>query len=110
MGIDPLDIREDRLKDVPKEFRKYVRLFRKEEEVGLPLKSKWDYTIELKLGIQLGYFKIYPINQKERAILKDYVDKNVKMGKIRKSKSEVEYLIFFIVKKDKRRRPYVDYR
>ena len=40
MGIDPLDIGEDRLKDVPKEFRKYVKLFRKKEEVGLPPRSK----------------------------------------------------------------------
>ena len=40
MGIDPLNIRKDRLKDIPKEFRKYVKLFRKEEEVGLPLRSR----------------------------------------------------------------------
>ena len=32
------------------------------------------------------------------------------MGKIRKSKSKVGYLIFFMVKKDRRRRPYIDYR
>ena len=41
------------------------------------------------------------MNQKERTILKDYIDKNIKMEKIRKSKSEVGYLIFFIVKKDR---------
>ena len=40
IGIDPLDIREDRLKNVPKEFRKYVKLFRKEEETGLLLRSR----------------------------------------------------------------------
>ena len=40
MGIDPLDIREDQLKDILKEFRKYIKLFRKEEEVELPLRSK----------------------------------------------------------------------
>ena len=51
MGIDPLNIREDLLKDVLKEFRKYVKFFRKEEEVGLLLRSRWDYVIELKLGI-----------------------------------------------------------
>ena len=51
IGIDPFDIGEDPLKDVLKEFRKYVKLFRKEEEVGLSLRSRWDYTIELKLGI-----------------------------------------------------------
>ena len=50
------------------------------------------------------------MNQKERAILKDYIDKNVAMGKIRKSKSEAGYPIFFMVKKDGGRRPYVDYR
>ena len=50
------------------------------------------------------------MNQKERTILKDYIDKNVKMGKIRKLKSEVGYPIFFVVKKDRGQRPYVDYR
>src|SRR6266516_7444642 len=101
IGIDPLNIREDLIKNVLKEFRKYVKLFRKEEEVGLLLRSRWDYAIEIKLETQLGYFKIYLINQKERAILKDYIDKNVKIGKIRKSKSEIGYLIFFVVKKDR---------
>ena len=49
--MDPLNIREDLLKNVPKEFRKYIKLFRKEEKVGLLLRSRWDHTIELKLGI-----------------------------------------------------------
>src|SRR6266516_2097470 len=110
MGIDPLNIREDPLKDVLKEFRKYVKLFRKEEEVRLPPRSRWDHTIELKPKTQPKYFKIYPINQKEKTILKDYIDKNIKMGKIRKSKSEIGYPIFFVVKKDGGRRPYIDYR
>jgi len=51
-GIDPIDIiKEERLKDIPEEFRKYIKLFKTEEEVGLLLKTKWDYVIELKLGI-----------------------------------------------------------
>ena len=32
------------------------------------------------------------------------------MGKIRKLKSEVGYLIFFVTKKDRGRRPYINYR
>ena len=39
IGIDPKEI-GDRLKDVPKEFRKFTRLFRREEEVRLPLRSR----------------------------------------------------------------------
>ena len=50
IGINPLNIGEDRLKDVLEEFRKYVKLFRKEEEAGLLLRSRWDHTIELKPG------------------------------------------------------------
>src|SRR2546429_6944960 len=89
----------DRLKNVPKEFRKFIRLFRREEEVRLLLRSRWDYIIELKLRTQLAYFKIYLINEKEREILRKYIEKNIKMRKIRRSKSEAGYLIFFITKR-----------
>src|SRR2546430_9390535 len=34
---------------------------------------------------------IYLINQKERTILKDYIDKNVAIGKIRRSKRSEEH-------------------
>ena len=108
-GINPKED-GDRLKNVPKEFRKFIRLFRREEEVRLLLRFRWDHVIELKLGTQLGYFKIYPINEKEKEILRKYIERNIKMGKIRRSKSEVGYSIFFIIKKDRGRRPYIDYR
>src|SRR5262249_7661312 len=110
VSIDLPETREDRLKDVPQEFKKYINLFRKEEEIGLPLKSKWDHAIKLKLKTQSGFNKIYPINQKERAILKDYINKNVTIGKIRKLKSKAGYPIFFVVKKNRGRQPYVNYR
>ena len=49
-GIDPLE-ETNRLKDIPKEFRKYTKLFRMEDKVGLPLRFSQNYTIKLKLGI-----------------------------------------------------------
>ena len=49
MGIDPKE-EGDRLKNIPKIFRKYIQLFRREEEARLPLRSKWDYVIKLKPG------------------------------------------------------------
>ena len=39
------------------------------------------------------------MNEKEREILKRYIKKNIKIGKIRRLKSEVGYLIFFIIKR-----------
>ena len=49
------------------------------------------------------------MNEKEREILRKYIEKNIKMGKIRTLKFKVGYLIFFIVKKRGGRRLYVDY-
>ena len=49
------------------------------------------------------------MNEKEREILRKYIEKNIKIGKIRRSKSKAGYLIFFVIKKDRGRRPYVDY-
>ena len=50
------------------------------------------------------------MNEKEKEILRKYIEKNLKIGKIRRSKSKVGYLIFFIIKKDRGRRLYIDYR
>ena len=50
------------------------------------------------------------MNKKEREILREYIKKNIKIGKIRRLKSEIGYPIFFIIKKDRRRRLYIDYR
>ena len=50
------------------------------------------------------------MNKKEREILRKYIKKNIKIGKIRRSKSKVGYLIFFIIKKIGGRRLYINYR
>ena len=109
MGMDPLDTK-DRLKAVPKEFRCYLKVFREEQELGLPPRSRWDHEIKLKPGTQPGCFKVYPMNEKEKEILWDYLQKNLKMGKIQRSESEAGYPIFFVRKKLGGRRPCVDYR
>ena len=49
------------------------------------------------------------MNEKEREILREYIKKNIKIGKIRRSKSKVGYPIFCIIKKLGGRRLYVDY-
>ena len=38
-GIDPLETK-DRLKNIPKEFRYYLKAFKKEEELGLPPRTR----------------------------------------------------------------------
>ncbi len=52
---------------------------------------------------------IYILLEKELTILRGYINKNLKKGFIRESKSLVGYLILFTPKKDRKLRLYVDY-
>ncbi len=52
---------------------------------------------------------IYILLEKELTILRGYINKNLKKGFIRESKSLVGYLILFTPKKDRKLRLYVNY-
>ena len=53
---------------------------------------------------------MYFLSEKELAVLKNYLDKNLKKKYIRSLISSAGYSIFFIKKKDGTHRLYVDYR
>jgi hypothetical protein len=72
--------------------------------------SPFDHEINIKEGEEPTFMPIYPLSQKESAILKEYIDDNLNKGNIRKSKSSAGYLILFVLKKGGELRIYVDYR
>ena len=53
---------------------------------------------------------IYVLSYKELKVVRDYLDKNLKKRFIREQKLLVEYLIIFILKRDRSLRLYVNYR
>jgi hypothetical protein len=53
---------------------------------------------------------IYPLSQKELAVLEEYIKENLKKGNIEYSKSSAGYPILFVPKKGGELRIYVDYR
>jgi hypothetical protein len=53
---------------------------------------------------------IYLLSKRELEILKKYINENLVKGYIKPSKSLARFTIFFVSKKDRKLRIYVDYR
>ncbi|KAH7475360.1 hypothetical protein FOMA001_g11755 [Fusarium oxysporum f. sp. matthiolae] len=100
---------QDRLKNIPKEYRIYDKLFREELETGVPEHSQWDHEIKLT-DENLPFQKIYPLNQGELEVQRQYIDEMIQKGYIRESTSPAGSAMFFVPKKNGKPRPVVDYR
>jgi hypothetical protein len=101
---------EDRMKNVPKEYHKYAKLFQEKLDTGLPEHSQWDHEIYLKDGATTKFHKIYNLNETQLVTLREYLDDKLEKGYIRPSKSEARYPVMFVPKKNGKLRLVVDYR
>ncbi|KAF4339822.1 pol poly [Fusarium beomiforme] len=100
---------QDRLRNIPKEYRIYDKLFKEELDTGIPEYSLWDHEI-LLTDENLPFQKIYPLNQTELEALREYLDEMLKKGYIRESSSSAGSAMFFVPKKTGKPRPVIDYR
>ena len=91
---------------------KYTHVFSERNFERLPEHRPWDHAIELLPGFQPSDCKAYPLSPKENAALKDFIEENLKSGRIRHSKSPMASPFFFIRKEDSKSglRPIQDYR
>lgn len=100
----------DRLKNVPAQYRIYEKLFAEELETGLPEFSQWDHEIVLKDGTSPTFHKIFNLNETQLQTLKEYIEDMLRKGHIRISKSSAGYPVMFVPKKNGKLRLVVDYR
>jgi hypothetical protein len=75
----------------------------------LPEHGPYDHEIPILPGKEPKYIPIYQLLEKELAILRAYIDDNLKKGYIRHSNSLVGYPILYVPKKDGSLHPCVDY-
>ena len=66
--------------------------------------------IDLTPGSKPVDFKVYLINPAEQKALDDFLEENLRIGRIRSSKSPLASPFFFVKKKDGALRPVQDYR
>ena len=95
---------------VPPQYHDYEDIFTKKDFDKLPERRPWDHAIELTPGFRPVDCKTYPLSPKEQGQLKEFIDENLRTGRIRPSTSPMASPFFFVKKKDGALRPTQDYR
>ena len=59
---------EVRMKEeiVPRQFHKYLKVFKKKDSERMPMRKTWDHAIDLKEGFVPKKGNIYPLSRVER--------------------------------------------
>jgi len=96
-------------KMVPKRFLKWRKVFGKIESERMPTRKIWDHAIDLKEMFKPQKGRIYPLSKDEREEVQKFVDDQLRKGYIRPSKSPQMSPVFFVGKKDRKKRMVMDY-
>jgi len=95
---------------VLEEFHKWIKVFGKKQLERMPTQKMWDHTIDVKKGFIPQKGKVYPLSREEREEVREFVKEQLRKGYIWSSKSPQTALVFFVGKKDGKRRMVQDYK
>ena len=70
----------------------------------MPTRKVWDHAIDVKEGFVLRKGKIYPLLREEREEVRKFIREQLRKGYIRLSKSLQMVPVFFVGKKDRKKR------
>jgi len=85
-------------------------VFEKKQLERMPTRKVWDHAIDVKEEFVLRKGKVYPLLREEREEVREFVKKQLWKGYIRLSKSPQMAPVFFVRKKDGKKRMVQDYR
>ena len=85
-------------------------MFEKKDSERMPTRKTWDHAIDLKEGFMPNKGRIYPLSRVEREKVQEFVEDQLRKGYIRPSKSPQTSPVFFVPKKDEKKRMVQDYR
>jgi len=89
---------------VPRRFHKYLKVFEKKESERIPTRKTWNYAIDLREGFVPKKGKIYPLSRVEREEVQEFMKDQLRKGYIRPLKSPQTSPVFFVPKKDRKKR------
>ena len=89
-------------------FYKYLKVFEKESE-RMPMSKIWGHTIDLREGFVPKKGKIYLLSRIEREEVQEFVKDQLRKGYIQPLKSPQMLLVFFVPKKDGKKRMVQEY-
>ena len=91
-------------KMVSRRFYEYLKVFEKKESKRMLTRKTWDYAIDIREGFVLKKEKIYPLFKIEREEVQEFVKNQLRRGYIRPLKSSQMLPVFFVLKKDGKKR------
>ena len=101
--------KEEAKKLVPEKFHRWIKVFGKKQSERMPTQKVWDHAIDLKEGFMLRKKKVYPLSREEREKVREFVKEQLRKEYIRSSKSPQTAPMFFVEKKDEKKRMVQDY-
>ena len=95
---------------VPKWFYRWLKVFGKVESERILVKKVWDHMIDLNNNFKVSKARVYPLSRNKKEEVQKFVNKHLKKGYIKPSKSPQTSLMFFVGKKDGEKHIVMDYR
>ena len=101
---------EEARKLVPECFHRWIHVFGKKQSEKMSIRKIWDYAIEIKEGFVPRKGKIYPLLREKRGEVCKFIEEQLRKGYIRLSKSPQTVPVFFVGKKNGKKRMVQNYR
>jgi len=89
---------------VPQKFHKWLKVFGKVELERILTKKLWDHAINLRKDFVPRKGKTYLMFRQEKKEVREFVEKQLRKGYIRPLKSLQTSPVFFVGKKDRKKR------
>ena len=86
-----------------------MKVFEKKDSERMLMKKTWDHAIDLREVFVLKKSKIYLLSRVEREEVQEFIKDQLRKRYIRPSKSPQILSVFFVPKKDKKKRMMQDY-
>jgi len=94
---------------VPEKFHEWIKMFGKKQSERMPIRKLWDHVIDMKEGFMPRKGKVYPLLREEKEEVREFIKEQLRKGYIRLSKSPQMAPVFFVGKKDGKKRIVQDY-
>jgi len=101
--------REKVKKMVPQKFHRWLKVFGKVELERMLIRKPWDHAINLKEDFVPRKGRTYLMSRQEKEEVREFVEEQLRKGYIRPSKSPQTSPVFFVGKKNRKKRMVQDY-
>jgi len=107
---EEIELDREKVKEiVPQKFHKWLKSFGKVELERILTRKPWDHAINLKEDFIPRKGRTYLMFRQEKEKVREFIEEQLRKGYIRPSKLPQTSLVFFVGKKDRKKRMVQNY-